>query len=37
MLKNFPIDFVRQIIEQGLLEEHIKNPSKYFGGKNQLI
>jgi hypothetical protein len=36
MLKNFPIDFVRQIIEQGLLEEHIKNPSKYFGGKNQV-
>ena len=34
-LKNFPIDFVRQIIDQALLEEHIKNPN-YFGGKNQV-
>lgn len=33
--KAFPIDFVRQLIEQTLLEEHIKNPH-FFGGKNQV-
>jgi len=33
---NFPIEFVRQLIEQTLLEEHIKNPTKYFGGKNDV-
>lgn len=31
----FPIDFVRQVIEQTLLEEHLKNPN-YFGGENQV-
>ena len=36
MLKGFPIDFVRQVIEQTLLEEKIKNPSKYFGGSSQV-
>lgn len=36
MTKTFPIDFVRQIIEQTLFEEHINNPSKYFGGRNQV-
>lgn len=35
MLKIFPIDFIRQAIEQELLKEHIKNPN-YFGGKNQV-
>lgn len=35
MTKTFPIDFVRQVIEQTLLEEHIKN-NKYYGGKNQV-
>lgn len=35
MLKTFPIDFLRQIFEQKLLEEHIKNVN-YFGGKNQV-
>ena len=35
MTKTFPIDFVRQVIEQTLLEEHNKN-NKYFGGKNQV-
>ena len=36
MLKNFPIDFVRQFIEQALLEEHIAQPQKFFGGKDQV-
>ena len=36
MTKTFPIDFVRQVIEQTLLEEHNKQPSKYFGGRNQV-
>lgn len=31
----FPIDFVRQVIEQTLLEEHIKN-NRFFGGENQV-
>jgi hypothetical protein len=35
-MKAYPIDFVRQIIEQTMLEEHLKNPSKYFGGINQV-
>ena len=35
-MKAFPIDFIRQIIEQTLLEEHIKEPTRYFGGKNQV-
>ena len=35
MLKCFPIDFVRQALEQTLLEEHIKNVN-YFGGKDQV-
>lgn len=34
-MKVFYIDFIRQIIEQALLEEHTKNPN-YVGGKNQL-
>lgn len=36
MNKAFPIDFVRQLIDQTMLEEHLKNPSKYFGGENQV-
>ena len=35
MLKTFPIDFIRQIFEQKLFEEHQKNP-ELFGGKNQV-
>lgn len=35
-MKVFPIDFIRQIIEQTLDEEHQKYPKKYFGGKNQV-
>ena len=35
MIKAFPIDFVRQLIEQTLLEEHYKNPN-YYGGPNQV-
>lgn len=35
-MKAYPIDFIRQIIEQTMLEEHLKNPSKYFGGINQV-
>ena len=36
MTTNFPIDFVRQVLEQTLAEEHIANPNKYFGGKAQV-
>lgn len=36
MNKTFPIDYVRQVIEQTLLEEHIKNPHECFGGVNQV-
>ena len=36
MLKTFPIEFVRQAIEQTLYEEHLKNPY-YFGGQDQFI
>ena len=35
-MRAFPIDFVRQILEQTLLEEHMKYPSKYYGGVNQV-
>ena len=35
MLKTFPIDFIRQALEQKLLEEHLKNVN-YYGGKNQV-
>lgn len=35
-LKSFPIDFIRQIIEQTLLEEKIKNPNLYYGGESQV-
>lgn len=35
MLKCFPIDFIRQILEQRLAEEHIKNVN-YYGGKEQV-
>ena len=34
--KAFPIDFVRQVLEQTLFEEHCKNPKKYFGGESQV-
>ena len=34
--KAFPIDFVRQVLEQTLLEEHIKKPKEYFGGQDQV-
>ena len=32
----FPIDVVRAIIEQTLTEQHIAQPTKYFGGSNQV-
>ena len=35
-MRSFPIDFVRQVIEQTLLEEKIKEPNKYFGGDSQV-
>lgn len=35
MLKIFPIDFLRQILEQTLYIEHLKNED-YFGGDNQM-
>lgn len=35
MIKSFPIDFIRQILEQTLHFEHIKN-DKLYGGKNQV-
>lgn len=34
--KAFPIDFIRQILEQTLEEEHKKNPNVYYGGVNQV-
>lgn len=34
-MQTFPIDYVRQLIEQTLQEEHIKD-NKYFGGPNQV-
>lgn len=36
MERAFPLDYVRQIIEQTLEFEHIANPKKYFGGKDQV-
>lgn len=36
MIKGFPIDYVRQTLEQTLFEEKKKNPSKYFGGSNEV-
>lgn len=35
MVKVFPIDFVRQTLEQKMLIEHLANPN-YFGGKDQV-
>lgn len=35
MLKTFPIDFIRQTLEQKLLYEHLKD-TNFFGGKNQV-
>lgn len=35
MLKTFPVEFVRQALEQTMLKEHIKNEN-YFGGINQI-
>lgn len=35
MLKTFPIDFIRQALEQKLYEEHLKDVH-LFGGKNQV-
>lgn len=34
--KAFPIDFVRQILEQTLFEEHARSNNEYYGGKNQV-
>ena len=36
MIKSFPIDYLRQIFEQTLLREHLKNKN-YFGGKDQVF
>lgn len=36
MTRAFEIDFVRQVIYQTLLKEHIDNPTEYIGGENQL-
>ena len=35
MLKAFPIDFIRQILEQKLFQEHLENVN-FFGGSNQV-
>lgn len=35
-MKTFVIDFVRQVLEQKLLSEKLKNPKKYYGGKNEV-
>lgn len=35
-MKAFPIDFVRQTLEQTMLEEHLKNPGEYAGGSSQI-
>ena len=35
-MKVFGIDFIRQALEQTLLEEHLKEPTLYLGGKNQV-
>ena len=34
--KAFPIDFVRQVLEQTLFEQHVENPDKFYGGENQV-
>ena len=34
-LKTFPIDYIRQVIDQTLLQEHIKNVN-FLGGENQV-
>lgn len=35
-MKTVAIDYVRQVLEQTLEKEHRKNPSKFFGGKNEI-
>lgn len=35
MIKGFPIEFIRQALEQKMFQEHVKNP-KYIGGKDQV-
>ena len=35
-MKAFSIDFIRQLISQTLLEENIKQPTKYIGNENQV-
>jgi len=35
MLKTLPLTFLQQVLEQTLLEEHIKN-NHFFGGQNQI-
>ena len=35
-MKTFAIDFVRQVIYQTLLQEYIKNPTKYIGNHNDI-
>ena len=35
MIHTFPIEFLRQALEQHLLKKHIENPN-YFGGSNQI-
>ena len=35
MIKTFPIDFVRQALEQKMFEEHVANPN-LFGGSSQV-
>ena len=35
MIKCFPIDFIRQALEQTMLKEHITNEN-FYGGKNQV-
>lgn len=36
MIKGFPIDFVRQVIEQTLFNEKNFKPNDYFGGSNEV-
>ena len=36
LLKTFPIEFVRQALEQTLFEQHLANPSLFFGGREQV-
>ena len=35
-MKTMSIDYVRQVIEQTMFEEYLKNPSRYFGGENEV-